>query len=146
MFSNLLPSSTTLFTISYSEYAKKHFLKDFEKKYKGKQWEKTELSFFEDLKRLRVINNTTQQSNQIDQLKHNGEYWLFKYDFRIAQTNESAKASGNRIIGFIDNKSNRMEILLIYNKNDLPKNKSETAYIYDTVEAVYPDIHSLFGK
>ena len=69
MFSNLLPVSSVLFNVTYKEYAKSHFLKEFEKKYKGKQWEKTESSIFEDLKRLRVENNTTQQSSQIDQLK-----------------------------------------------------------------------------
>ena len=63
MFSNLLPVSSVLFNVTYREYAKSHFLKEFEKKYKGKQWEKTELSIFEDLKRLRVENNTTQQSS-----------------------------------------------------------------------------------
>ena len=49
MFSNLLPVSSVLFNVTYREYAKSHFLKEFEKKYKGKQWEKTESSFFEDL-------------------------------------------------------------------------------------------------
>ena len=144
MFSNLLPVSLVLFNVTYKEYAKSHFLKEFEKKYKGKQWEKTESSFFEDLKRLRVENNTTQQSSQIDQLKHKDQYWLFKYDFRIAGTNQSTKSSGNRIVGFIDNNENKLEILLIYNKTDLPKNKKETQYIEDTISENYREIIALF--
>ena len=144
MFSNLLPVSSVLFNVTYKEYAKSHFLKEFEKKYKGKQWEKTESSIFEDLKRLRVENNTTQQSSQIDQLKHKNQYWLFKYDFRIAGTNQSTKSSGNRIVGFIDNKENKLEILLIYNKTNLPKNKKETQYIEDTVSENYREIITLF--
>ena len=144
MFSNLLPVSSILFNVSYKEYAKSHFLKEFEKKYKGKQWEKTESSIFEDLARLRMINNTTQQSSQIDQLKHKDEYWLFKYDFRIAGTNQSTKSSGNRIVGFINNNENKLEILLIYNKTDLPKNKKETQYIEDTISENYQEILSLF--
>ena len=144
MFSNLLPVSSVLFNVTYREYAKSHFLKEFEKKYKGKQWEKTELSIFEDLKRLRVENNTTQQSSQIDQLKHKDQYWLFKYDFRIAGTNQSTKSSGNRIVGFIDNNENKVEILLIYNKTNLPKNKKETQYIEDTLAENYQEIIALF--
>ena len=144
MFSNLLPVSSILFNVSYKEYAKSHFLKEFEKKYKGKQWEKTESSIFEDLARLRMINNTTQQSSQIDQLKHKDQYWLFKYDFRIAGTNQSTKSSGNRIVGFIDNSENKVEILLIYNKTDLPKNKKETQYIEDTISENYQEILALF--
>ena len=144
MFSNLLPVSSILFNVTYKEYAKSHFLKEFEKKYKGKQWEKTESSIFEDLKRLRVENNTTQQSSQIDQLKHKNQYWLFKYDFRIAGTNQSTKSSGNRIVGFIDNNENKLEILLIYNKTDLPKNKKETQYIEDTIAENYQEIIALF--
>lgn len=144
MFSNLLPVSSILFNVSYKEYAKSHFLKEFEKKYKGKQWEKTESSIFEDLKRLRVKNNTTQQSSQIDELKHKNEYWLFKYDFRIAGSNQSTKSSGNRIVGFIDNTQNKLDILLIYNKNDLPKNKKETQYIEDVLSQNYHEIEELF--
>ena len=144
MFTNLLPPSNTLLSISYSDYAKSHFRKEFEKKYKGKWWEKTEQSFLEDLRRLRTPNNTTQQSAQIDQLKHQGDYWMFKYDFRIAGSKESTKSSGNRIVGFIDNKYNKIQILIIYGKTDLPKNKGETAYIDDTIKTVYPEIYSLF--
>ena len=144
MFTNLLPISSMLFSVSYKEYAKGHFRKEFEKKYKGKQWEKTEQSFFEDLKRLRMVNNTTQKSSQIDQLKHKDNYWLFKYDFRIAGSRESSKTSGNRIIGFINNKLNRLEILLIYNKTDLPKNKGETVFIEDVIKQTYPEILNLF--
>ena len=144
MFSNLLPVSNTPFYVSYKDYAKTHFLKDFEKKYKGKQWEKTEASYMEDLRRLRMPNNKTQQTMQVDQLRFKNDCWIFKYDFRIAGTNESTKSSGNRIIGFIDSKANKLEILLIYGKTDLPKNMGETAYINSIINNFYPEIDKLF--
>lgn len=144
MFSNLLPSSNVLFSVSYKNYALKHFRKAFEKDYSGKRWERTESSFFEDLRRLRMPNNTTQQSTQIDELKHKDDFWLFKYDFKIAGTNESPKTSGHRIIGFIDIKSNKIGILIIYTKTYLPKNKNETAYINSTLKEEYSDINELF--
>lgn len=144
MFSNLLPVSTTPFYVSCKDYARTHFLKDFEKKYKGKQWEKTEISYMEDLRRLRMPNNKTQQSMQVDQLRFKNDCWIFKYDFRIAGTNESTKSSGNRIVGFIDNKANKLEILLIYGKTNLPKNMGETAYINNIIKNFYPEIDKLF--
>lgn len=144
MFTNLLPTSQVLFNVSFKSYAESHYKKDFEKKYKGTQWVRTENSIFEDLKRLRISTNTTQRSSQIDQLKYKDNFWLFKYDFRIAGTNESTKASGNRIVGFIDCKINKIEILLIYNKTHLPKNKSETSFIEDTLKETYPEIMSNF--
>lgn len=144
MFSNLLPVSTTPFYVSYKDYARTHFLKDFEKKYKGKQWEKTETSYMEDLRRLRMPNNKTQQSMQVDQLRFKNDCWIFKYDFRIAGTNESTKSSGNRIVGFIDSRANKLEILLIYGKTDLPGNMGETAYINNIIKNFYPEIDKLF--
>ena len=97
------------------------------------------------MKRLRTENNVTQKTTQIDQLYYFDEHWLFKYDFRVAGTNQSTKSSGNRIVGFIDNKANKIEILLIYNKTDLPKNKGETAYIIDTIKENYPEIVDMFS-
>ena len=84
MFTNLLPTSQVLFNVSFKSYAESHYKKDFEKKYKGMQWVRTENSIFEDLKRLRISTNTTQRSSQIDQLKYKENFWLFKYEFRIA--------------------------------------------------------------
>lgn len=140
MFINLLPVSFVLFNIVYSDFAKNHFLKEFMKKYKGKQWERTESSFFEDLKRLRVANNKTQHTGQIDELKYVDGYWLFKYDFRIAGTNESPKSSGNRIVGYIDNAHNKIIILFLYAKTDLPKNQGETVFIVNTIKQNFPEI------
>ena len=84
-------------------------------------------------------NNLTQQSNQIDELKYIDNKWLAKYDFKIAQTNESTKSSGNRCVLYIDNVRNTIEILLIYNKTHLPKNKKETAFIMDEIETNFKE-------
>lgn len=133
MFTHLLPNSNKLFSVKFTSYAEKHYLNSFKKKYKGKIWEFTELSIKEDLSRLRTINNTTQKSNQIDELKYNDNTWLAKYDFKIAGSNQSTKASGNRCILYININEDIIEILLIYNKTDIPKNKKETKYIMDEI-------------
>ncbi|MBR3594664.1 hypothetical protein IKL45_00275 [Candidatus Saccharibacteria bacterium] len=143
MFTHLLPNSDSLLRVTFSDFAKKHFLKSFQKRYKGKQWELTEESIKQDLARLRIGSNTIQETQQIDELYHEGEYWIAKYDFRIAGTKQSTKTSGNRCIIFIDNGKNRCEILLIYSKTDLPANKKETQYINDILEKEFPEYYHI---
>lgn len=137
MFTNLLPDSDKLFSVLYEEYARRHYLNSFQKKYKGNVWDYTEDSIKQDLARLRMKNNTTQKSSQIDELKYKNNKWIAKYDFKIAGSKESTKTSGNRCIIYIDNDKDLIKILLIYNKNDLPKNKKETAYIFDVLDKNY---------
>lgn len=137
MFTNLLPQSEQLLNVQYTEYAKRHFLKRFQKDYPGKQWQLTDASIRQDLSRIRMPNNETQFSNQIDELKHADNLWLAKYDFKIAGTRVSTKESGNRCIILINIDTEKLDILLIYHKNDLPKKQSETQYIYDVIENEY---------
>ena len=143
MFTNLLPQSEQLLTVEYTDYANGHYLKRFKKDYPGRQWELTDVSIREDLARLRMPNNVTQRSKQIDELKHKGDYWLAKYDFKIAGTKVSTKDSGNRCIVLIDNARSKLDILLIYHKDDLPKNQNETQYIESTLQKQY-DLLQLF--
>ena len=139
MFTSLLPTSLLIFAVYFSSFSENHYLKQFQKKYKGKQWDLTLKSIKQDLSRLRMPNNTTQRSGQIDELKHKDIYWLAKYDFKIAGTKDSPKSSGNRCIVYIDISKNYLEVLYIYHKDDLPKNCRETDHIFKIVESIYPD-------
>lgn len=134
MLIHQLPNNNELFSVKLIDYSERHYLKKFEKKYKGKQWDYTKKSIIQDLSRLRVKNNTTQSSTQIDELKFDDYEYLAKYDFKVALTKESTKSSGNRCILYINNKTDIIKILMIYNKNDLPKNKDETKFIMDEIE------------
>lgn len=134
MFTSHLPDDSD-YRVVFSDFAKRHFVKRFDKSYKGKQWLFTQKSIFAQLKRVHAI----QQSQQVDELKSTAECILFKYDFAVAQTHVSAKASGNRCIVFLDTASQTQTVLLVYGKTDLPKNQQETAYIYSTVSGEYPD-------
>jgi len=143
MLTHQLPKNNELFSVTYTSYSIRHYLKDFRKNYKGKQWEYTEKSIIQDLMRLRIEHNTTQFSSQIDELKYyDGEY-LAKYDFKIALTNESTKTSGNRCVLYINDKNNIIKILMIYGKTNLPKNKDETKFIMDELENNDFDIDNL---
>ena len=68
-------------------------------------------------------------TQQVDELWQKDDFWIFKYDFRVAQTKESTKSSGNRCVVFLDNGNNRILILMIFGKKDLPKNMGEQAFI-----------------
>ena len=133
MLIHQLPNNNELFSVIFTDYSKRHYLKDFEKKYKGKQWDYTKKSIIQDLSRLKVENNTTQLSTQIDELKYDDQEYLAKYDFKVALTNESTKSSGNRCILYINNKTSIIKVLMIYNKSNLPKNKDETKFIMDEI-------------
>ena len=133
MFTHPLFNDNNLFSVRFSGYAKNHYLKRFEKDYRGKQWNITVESIFQDLARIKTSDSDLQRTGQVDELWHKDSYWLFKYDFRVAQTKESTKSSGNRCVAILDNAANRIEILFIYGKGDLPKSTGEQAFIEQTL-------------
>ena len=135
MFTNPLPDNED-YRIFFSPYAERHFIKRFAKEYKGKRWEVTLDSIFQDLKRV----HSMQMSQQVDELKHGDGCKLFKYDFTVAQSGVSPKASGNRCIVFLDTARHRQDVLMVYSKTDLPKNTGETQYIYKTIEEQFKEL------
>jgi len=143
MFTHRIFNDNSLFTVEFGDYAKRHYLKRFEKEYKGKQWDVTVESIIQDKARLKTSDSDLQKTQQVDELLHKDNYWVFKYDFRVALTKESSKSSGNRCIAHLDNAANRIRILLIYGKKDLPKNIAEQAFIEQTLEKEFRDIVAL---
>jgi len=141
MFTHQLIKDETLFTVEFDDYAKHHYLKRFEKDYKGKQWDVTVESIFQDMARLRISG--LQRTQQVDELWHKDGFWIFKYDFRVAMTKDSTKSFGNRCVAFLDNAANKIMILIIYGKDDLPKNIGEQAYIVKTLNERFEDRFSL---
>lgn len=140
MFTHLLPyNDTVLFRIDFSVFLKRYYLKYFEKKYPKKVWDITIESIVQDLSRVRTSVSDLQKTMQVDELWHNNDCWIFKYDFRVAGTKTSTKASGNRVVAFLDLSNNFIEILIIYDKGCLPKNKSETAFIEGIIKEEFPD-------
>lgn len=140
MFTNPLPDDDD-YRVFFSDYAKRHYIKRFSKSYKGKRWDITLDSIFQDLKRIHVL----QFSQQVDELKHGEDCKLFKYDFAIAQSGISPKSSGNRCIVFLDSKTHKQDVLLVYSKNDLPKKVKETQHIYQVIESIFPDLWNRLG-
>ena len=146
MFLHRLIKDNKLFTVKFDEFAKRHYLKRFQKDYNGKQWDVTQDSIEQDLARLKTSKSDLQMTQQVDELWQKDNYWIFKYDFRVAQTKESTKSSGNRCIVFLDNGDNRILILLIYGKCDLPKNMGEQAFIEQTLSNDLPGYLALVKR
>ena len=142
MFMHQIFIDNMLFTVKFSVYAKRHYLKRFEKDYVGRQWDITVESIFQDMSRIKTSDSDLQKTQQVDELWHKGSYWIFKYDFRVAQTKESTKSSGNRCLAFLDNAANKIEILLIFGKGDLPKNIGEQAFIEQTLTEEFQTVYS----
>lgn len=135
MFTNPLPDSED-YRIFFTEYAERHHIKRFAKDYKGKRWVVTLDSIFQDLKRVHEL----QKLQQVDELKSGENCKLFKYDFAVAQSGVSPKGSGNRCIIFLDIKSHRQDVLMVYGKGDLPKNTNETQYIYTVIKDNFQEL------
>ncbi|RKZ43725.1 MAG: hypothetical protein DRR16_27770 [Candidatus Parabeggiatoa sp. nov. 3] len=109
------------FQVSFSDFSEKHYKKRFQKKY-TKEWAITEKAIIESLKRVYRLKDT----DRLDCIKFCEPYGLFKFDFAVAGTQKSPKKSGNRIILFLDNEKENIDVLLIYHKDDLEKRRSET--------------------
>jgi hypothetical protein len=135
MFTSPLPDNED-YRIFFTKYSERYFMKRFAKEYKGKRWTVTLDSIFQDLKRVHAM----QLTQQVDELKHGLDCKLFKYDFTIAQSGVSPKASGNRCVVFLDTARHRQDVLMVYGKKDLPKNISETQYIYKIIEEQHKDL------
>ena len=79
-------------------------------------------------------------TNRLDCIKLSAPYGLFKFDFAVAGTQKSPKKSGNRIILFLDNEQENVNILLIYHKDDLEKRRSETEAWKYLIKHNFPNI------
>lgn len=130
MFTNLLPDDDQ-YRVYTDSYAERHFIKRFAKDHKGKIWLVTFESIKDDLRRVRALEKT----QQVDELWHKDEFWVFKYDFAIAKSGVAPKKSGNRCVVLLDSAAHRIDILMVYGKGDLPKNMGETQYIKSILQA-----------
>jgi hypothetical protein len=110
------------FEVTIEEFAGRHFVKQFHKKYK-KAWNITENAIIAELKR---VDNIIGCNDYVEIIKSNCDTVLIKLYFKIAGTNESKKSSGNRAIVFADMKNRNCKILLVYSKNDIcPPNETQ---------------------
>lgn len=126
------------YLVQVSDYAKRHYAKKFEKRYANKQWEVTFRSLFVELARI----DENLRFKKAETIHDDGSRRIVKYYFRVAQTKDSAKGSGNRVIAYVDTDKQIVTILLIYSKHEIsPPN--ETAKWQKEVKDNFPALRDL---
>ncbi len=117
--------SNQKYRVIFEEYAERHFIKDFEKKHKA-HWSVTRRSIEDTLERVANLED----SSSLDFIYESSRgTCIFKFDFKIAKTNVSSKASGNRCILEVCNQRLEVKILLVYGKSHIDRpDKQETMW------------------
>ena len=109
------------YSVQIEEFAERHFIKSFQKKYKNK-WDFTLRAIIAELERIDTLLLTDRAETicDTDGIK------IIKTKFKVAGTKESAKTSGNRCIVAWQKDKQFVSVLLVYAKTDL-SGKNETA-------------------
>jgi hypothetical protein len=124
---------STNYAVLVEHFAERHYIKNFEKKYKS-AWCITWSAVVEELKRLDSLVNTS----VAEKICGNSVVEIYKTEFRVAGTRESRKASGNRCIVALCSDTQTIHVLLVYHKNDIG-NGNETAKWKSIILENYPE-------
>ncbi len=123
---------STNYGVLIEPFAERHFIKSFEKKYKG-AWMTTWTAIDAELKRFDSLLETSVAETITDQ----APVRICKTEFRVAGTKESRHASGNRCIVAVHSDTCMVHVLLVYKKTDLGSG-NETALWKQLVKDNYP--------
>ena len=127
------------YKVVFEDYTRRHFIKNFEKKYKSK-WNKTQDDIIFVCEHIENMLST----KRADLISVADNCRLVKLDFAIFGMKISPKSSGNRCILFLDDDMRIVKILLVYSKNDIPTH-NETQEWKNIVKAQYPSIGEIFS-
>lgn len=128
------------FEVFIEDFANRHFIKQFKKKYKN-GWDITKSAIVQELSR---IDNLIGLTNKAEIIKSKDYHLIIKLDFRMAGTQESTKSSGNRAIVYTDTKTKVCKVLLVYSKNDI-SNPNETQKWQAIIKENFPSIWNIFN-
>ena len=127
------------YRVIFEDFAKRHFIKNFEKKYKS-QWNKTQ----DDIIFVCEHIDKMLLTKRADLISVADNFRLVKLDFAIFGLKISPKSSGNRCILFLDDRMRIVIILLVYSKNDIPTH-NETQEWKNIIKIQYPNIKDIFN-
>jgi hypothetical protein len=115
---------STNYAIIVEEYAERHFISKFRKKYKG-AWDVTWDGIQEEFKRIDVLIGET---NIAEIITDQEGIKICKTEFRVHGTQESRHASGNRCIVAVHKNTCVVNVLVVYHKNDLGGGNETSAW------------------
>lgn len=127
------------YNVVFEEYTKRHFIKNFEKKYKSK-WNKTQDDIIFVCEHIENMLFT----KRADLISIAENSRLVKLDFAIFGLKVSPKSSGNRCILFLDDDIKLVKVLLVYSKNDISTN-NETQAWKNIIKSQYPELAGIFN-
>lgn len=102
------------YQVIFTNFAKRHFIKNFSKKYKS-AWDVTFNSLRIEFEQIDFLF----QKSVAEIIVEGREIKVCKTEFKIAGSNQSRHGSGNRCIVAIHKNTNIVNVLLVYHKNDL---------------------------
>lgn len=129
------------YSVRIEGFAEKHFIKSFEKKH-NKHWDVTLRAIIAGLERIDNLLLTDRAETMVDA----DTIKIVKTKFRIVNSKESAKTSGNRCIVAWHKKDKFVSILLVYGKTDLSSSNKETGEWKKIIKNNYPAYKHLFKK
>lgn len=125
------------YTVVFTEFVERHYIKNFKKKYKN-AWNSTLTAL-----RLEFGNfDLLFQKNIAEKIVVTPGIDICKTEFKIAGTNVSRRASGNRCIVAVNKEINTVFVLLVYHKNDIGGG-NETAAWQKIIRDNYPEYTDL---
>ena len=127
------------YRVIFEDFAKRHFIKNFEKKYKS-QWNKTQ----DDIIFVCEHIDKMLLTKRADLISVADNFRLVKLDFAIFGLKISPKSSGNRCILFLNDRMRTVRILLVYSKNDIPTH-NETQEWKNIIKIQYPNTKDIFN-
>jgi len=129
---------TNEYEVTIEPFAERHYIKTFAKKYKG-AWDMT-ISFV--VQELKFIDVLFYKSIAEYITNKQADIAVCKTEFKIAGSQISRHASGNRCIVAIHKESSNVKVLLIYHKTDLGGG-SETGNWKRMIKENYPEYRNL---
>ena len=102
------------YEVIFDDFTKRHFIKTFEKKYKG-TWDLTMTILRKEFEQIDLLFQKSAGEIIIKTEKID----ICKTEFKIAGTNMSRHTSGNRCIVAVHKNKKVVVVLLIYHKNDV---------------------------
>lgn len=126
------------YSVSFDNFAERHYIKDFAKKYKS-NWIKTRSTIEEVCKRI----DNMLSYKRADLISSAGEHKLIKLDFAVEGKRQSPKTAGNRCILVVNEETRSVKIILVYSKNHI-SSPNETKKWKTLVKDNFPSYRELF--
>lgn len=128
---------STNYTVVFTDFTERHFIKSFKRKYKN-AWDSTLVALRFEFGNFDLLF----QKSIAEKIFDNSAVSICKTEFKIAGTDVSRHASGNRCIVAIGKETNTIFVLLVYHKNDIGGG-NETEAWKNIIRENYPEYAKL---